>query len=385
MQEAVARLYAHVVRFLIRGMEWYNESRLTHALHSITRPASLRYDDLIIEIKRETRTITNYSITSSQVEQRDMHQKIREIRDLTMRGSRSEHEDVLSKLSSLTAAVAELRESLALDQAVNASARTEFRCKLSDIQLTQALSFISSHCIIDHTSSLRAAMALRDRHRASLKPNNTAFWMSSKLRDWDVSSASSAILLKATFRQRLEIREFCASVVEQLIDNKVISLWVLRDSREYSLLEVFKSLILQALSLDHSSHTDMQFSFQLRKFLDARFDNDFMNILGDVLQHFKLVYIVADTGAMSADDAARCRVYLHQLSERLAERRAQTVVKVIMSSYGPVQQFAEQRAEDVVLEVGRSSARMAKRKRKQCRRRAANVLWTPKRLGNEGG
>ncbi|KAI9687858.1 MAG: hypothetical protein M1822_001939 [Bathelium mastoideum] len=385
MQQAVARLYAHIVRFLIRAMEWYNESKLTHALHSITRPASLHYDDLIMEIKRKTQTMTNYSISKSQLEQRVMHKKIREIRDLTVRGSRCEQEDVLNKLSSLTDIIVQLRESLALDQSVNASARLEFRSKLTDIQLTQALSFVSSQCNIDHTSVLRTTMALRDRRRLSIKTHGTGLWTSPKLRDWDASSASSAMLLKATYRQRLEVRDFCASVIEQLVNHHVVSLWVLRDKREYSLLEVFKSLILQALSLDRALHTDMQFSSQLRKFLDARLDDDYLNILGDLLQHFNLVYIIADTGAMSVDDAVRCRVCLHQLSQRLAEREAQTVVKVIVSSYGPAQGTTQERAEDVVLELGKGSAQMRKRQRRQRGRRSANIPWTPNHVGKGEG
>jgi hypothetical protein len=377
MQQTVAMLYAHIVRFLIRAMEWYEESRLTHVLHSITRPASLRYDDLIKEIQRETKSITDHALASSQAEQRDMHNAIREIRNLSIGKTKSEQEDVLDKLSSLTAMVVQLRESLALDQAVNASARIEFRCRLTDIQITQALSFISLRCNIDHTSTFRTAIAVRDRHRLSSKLNSAQFWTSPKLREWDASLATSTILLSATFRQRLEIRDFCASVVEQLVNNQTVSLWILRDrTREYSLLEVFKSLILQALSLDYTSHTDLQFSFQLQKFLDSHLDEDFVNVLGDILQHFKLVYIIADTGAMSADVADQCSTYLQQLSEGLAKRDAKTVLKIIVSSYGSARKNIQQPARAVMLNVGRTSGRVNKRKSKRHSRKAGNILGT---------
>ena len=363
-------------------MEWYKQFRLDQALYSITRPASLRYDDLITEVKKETQIITNYSMMSSQTEQRDMPGKTREVLNLTTQGNHGEQEDILGKPSSFTTMVAQFRESLVLDQATNASAQTEVRCKPTDIQLDQALSFISSRCNIDHTSCLRAAIALRDGHRSPFNSSIAGFWMSPQLRGWNASSVSSALLLKGTFRQRREIRDFCASVIEQLLDNQAVSLWVLRDEKERSLQEVFKSLILQALSLNYLSHPGAQLNFQLQKFLDAQIDDDYLNILGDVIQHFKLVYIVADIGAMSADEAARCRISLHQLSQRLAGKKAQTVLKIIVSLCGPAKEIAQWQGEDVVLDVGRSSMGMRERKRKQLGRRAGQKLCQPSRPSN---
>lgn len=119
-------------------------------------------------------------------------QIVREIRELSIGKNRSEQEDVLSKLSNLTSMVVQLRESLALDQAVNASSRVELHCRLTDIQLSHALSFISSRCHIDHTSAFRAAIAVRNRHRFPAKLNSACFWTSPKLQEWNASFATSA-------------------------------------------------------------------------------------------------------------------------------------------------------------------------------------------------
>lgn len=388
MQQAVALLYAHIVRFLIRALQWYEEGKLAHALHSITRPASLRYDDLIKEIQRDTQSITSHTIASSQVEQRDMHNEIRAIRslaDLAATRNQDEQQVVHDKLCSLTALVVQLRESIVFEQTVNANARIELRNTLTEIQLTQALAIISSHCNIDHKSNFRASMVLRDRHRFTSKSNGAYFWTSPKLQDWNSSPVSSTILLKATFRERLEVRDFCTNVIEQLFNSRVAALWVLRDRvQEYSVVEVLKSLILQALSLDYSSHTDIAFSFQLRKFLDARFDVDYLNLLGDVLQHFKLVHIITDAEAMHPDAAALCRTYLHQLSQRLSERGAHTVVKVIVSSYGPSQQSAQQPVEDVVLRIGKAFSRRNRRVPKEHFRMAGNLPAASARPGQAG-
>ena len=76
MKQAVADLYAYILRFLIRAQNWYQESKLLHALHSFTRPAELRYADLIEEIEACTRTVDRLASAGAQAEQRDMHLKL---------------------------------------------------------------------------------------------------------------------------------------------------------------------------------------------------------------------------------------------------------------------------------------------------------------------
>lgn len=79
MWHAVVSLYAYIIKFLMRALDWYNESKLRHVVHSITRPAELRYNDLIEEISCSTRRVQDLALASSQAEQRDMHTKIKEL------------------------------------------------------------------------------------------------------------------------------------------------------------------------------------------------------------------------------------------------------------------------------------------------------------------
>ena len=81
MKQAVADLYAYILRFLIRAQGWYQESRILHALHSFTRPAELRYADIIEEIEACTRTVDSLASAGAQAEQRDMHLKLQALID----------------------------------------------------------------------------------------------------------------------------------------------------------------------------------------------------------------------------------------------------------------------------------------------------------------
>jgi hypothetical protein len=73
MTDAVEGLYAHIIRFLIRAHDWYQEGTLRHIVHSVTRPADLRYHDVLEDIEAGSRNIEQLAIAGSQVELRQMH------------------------------------------------------------------------------------------------------------------------------------------------------------------------------------------------------------------------------------------------------------------------------------------------------------------------
>ncbi len=76
MKHAVSELYSYLLKFFIRAHDWYQESTLHHILHSITRPAELRYRDLIHKIDECSRNINRLAVSGAQAEQRDMHKKL---------------------------------------------------------------------------------------------------------------------------------------------------------------------------------------------------------------------------------------------------------------------------------------------------------------------
>lgn len=79
MKQAISELYAHIVRFLIRAHDWYQESKSRHFIHSLTRPIELRYSDIIDEIESSTRTVDILAAAGAQAEQRDVHLKLQEL------------------------------------------------------------------------------------------------------------------------------------------------------------------------------------------------------------------------------------------------------------------------------------------------------------------
>lgn len=84
MESALENVYAYLIKFFIRAIQWYQESPLQHILHSITRPPELRYHDLLEEIDCHSRRIDQLAISGSQAEVRAMHVEINDARATLM-------------------------------------------------------------------------------------------------------------------------------------------------------------------------------------------------------------------------------------------------------------------------------------------------------------
>ncbi|KIW94722.1 uncharacterized protein Z519_04699 [Cladophialophora bantiana CBS 173.52] len=88
-------------------------------------------------------------------------------------------------------------------------------------------------------------------------------------------------------------------IIEYLRQLCIAVLWTLQcRTRASDVTEISKSLIHQALTLDFVSHTDVTFSFELRRYLDASSDDDYVTLLSDLPSHFNLVYITVQVEAL---------------------------------------------------------------------------------------
>jgi hypothetical protein len=89
MQNAISRLYAHIILFLQQAMKWYTMSSAGRAVSSIFKPFELNYQDTVDEIKLCTQTINDIAGLASRAELRDMHINIQtQYRQLRERDSR---------------------------------------------------------------------------------------------------------------------------------------------------------------------------------------------------------------------------------------------------------------------------------------------------------
>lgn len=306
-------LYAHIIRFLIRAWKFYQESKFMHALHSITRPAALRYDDLIKSIQRDAESVRRLAVINSQEEIRSVHNEVRDLKgklEMVIAGQQIGSDAwgrLQGKVDVLTEMLTELRQTQAWANATQAKSQLEIHASMSEIHSSQAMLMLQSQCSIDHKLVLQTASAEQSYYRNRPGTNRTHFWNSNKMRAWNKSSSSCTILLKSTHRERVQIRGFCVEVIQQILNASTalgqstlksfnplsrIVLWALghRD-KTYSLIETLKSLVYQALCFKFTAGNinPTEISFHVTKFRDAYFQEDYLKVLSTLLHEFKLV------------------------------------------------------------------------------------------------
>ena len=360
MKHAVATLYAHIIKFLVQAFSWYEESKIARAIHSITKPAALRYDDTIKAIQSAARNISEQATASSRAEQRVMHHEIRAMRAEVQDGMSRESDDLTNlrlEIHMLKDVINGLKANAVASHTFKESARIQIRHDVSNAQLEEALSVITSSSSLIPEIGLQAATVRRNRHQSIKAVRCAPFWLSPEMQTWNAQPASSSMLLKAAFRDRLQIQDFCTSVIQQLKSNHIATFWVLKSKGQTcSVMEVLKSLVLQALSLDRTMRSDIALSFQLQKLRGIMVAEDWVNLLGELLEHFSLAYIIIEAEAMPPLDAIQLQSDLRELDQGLSARGAKTRIKLLYVIYG-VNSVLSQAQDELMLQVRRTATR----------------------------
>ncbi|KAH0565264.1 hypothetical protein GP486_001345 [Trichoglossum hirsutum] len=330
MKNAVAELYAYLIKFLIRAHDWYQESTLRHLLHSITRPVELRYKDLIEKIAACSRDIDQLAVSGAQAEQRDMHEKL---------------DTALFKLERSDATLLEMREMMTSFQSINSSALLDTNQRLSDLQLSQIIAFVSNTPLPDPTKSYQYSLFMRNRRYRNLRGSTSGpFWFSPKLQAWSSARDSALCMVKGTFHSRFDVKDVCVSMIEQLHNGEIPVIWAMKMGgegvRDTSSVDLFKYLVFQALRLNSTLHTEKSMALSCSRFQSATTEEEWCELLGSALAGIaREVYIVVDLEMLNLSLAPISGNFswpfaFTSLFKKLSDRGFDTRVKVLLFSYG---------------------------------------------------
>ncbi|KAF5484808.1 hypothetical protein CGCS363_v014092 [Colletotrichum siamense] len=76
MQENVAQLYAKILEFSIKAIQFYKKGKLSHSIASIVKPFSLNFKPIIEEIRERSIRVDELAGALSKAEIRDLHVKV---------------------------------------------------------------------------------------------------------------------------------------------------------------------------------------------------------------------------------------------------------------------------------------------------------------------
>ncbi|KAJ5683880.1 uncharacterized protein N7477_000225 [Penicillium maclennaniae] len=346
-----AILYAHIIRFLLRGLEWYEEGSWKRAIHAVTKPAALRYDDIINDIHRTTDKITAYSSAGSQAEQRDIHLKF-------LAAQRMIEENASSSTAGQARILQQLEDLHDLVTATRAE-QAEISRSVFSIQSIQALHVIYSQCSIDHQSCLQMSIGLRNHRRFRQRTKTTPFWKAPRLQSWNQSATSSLLPIKVRIADRKLAQDFCTNIVEQLLSNKIANLWVLTPQRDcHPVIATLKSLIYQTVTFIDEMGAKSNILQYLDRFNHASLDEHFLDVLAGLLRSLRVVFMIVQLEAIDphyAEDFLSC---LHRLIRKLSDSGSATVLRILLLSWSPKNFLSEEgQTQPLKLYMGARSRR----------------------------
>ncbi|UKZ81380.1 hypothetical protein TrVFT333_009152 [Trichoderma virens FT-333] len=359
IRQVIVAIYVHILKFLLRALNWYRESKITHMLQAIKRPTELRYGDLLATISSLSDTMSKIALDSSHAEQRDMHVCVAQIM----------HEQKLTRenITNLITAVSDIKISMVTEQGINASARIEFRQRLSEVQLMQLLSQLSVDGLPDPVKAFQLLLFMSKRRQPKSSSKGAAFWLDSRIQKWNKGKESSLVIINGTWKTRFELQSFCAESIAILRDAKCPVIWAMKALNtnksaggqvHVSTIDLLKYIISQAVSVNKSIHTDAALIPRLMAHIDTKSEEDWITILASVLQGIPLLYIIIDVEVLGQSSGTLTEdfwpaAFLRMFSE-LSARNIGTVVKVALVSYGSplLKNPLRKDCQDLIVSVG---------------------------------
>lgn len=402
IKQVIFEIYSHILEFLLRVLRWYRESKMAHVRQAITKSREHRYGDLLATISSLSDTMSKMALDSSHAEQRDMHRCIAQMmheQRLTRESItelKTEQKLTRENITELTTAVSDMRLSVVTEQGINASARIEFRQKLSEIQLLQLLGQLSVADLPDPIKAFQLLLFMSKKRQPKSSIKGAAFWLDKKIQNWNKGKDSSLVIINGTWKTRLDLQNFCAESIAILLDAKCPVIWALKalnidkmaaDQAQVSTIDLLKYIISQAASVNKNIHTDAALIPRLMAYVDAKSEQDLMNILASILQGIPRLYIIIDVEVLGQNLGTLTKdfwpaSFLRMFSE-LSARNIGTVVKVALISYGSplLKGPLRKDCQDLVVSVG--GVRQTRASVARARNQRSSVVRTRRKVGLE--
>ncbi|KAF4634159.1 hypothetical protein G7Y89_g3948 [Cudoniella acicularis] len=357
MKHTVAMLYACVIRFLHRAMCWYKEGKLKHMVSAFTRPASLRFKDLVEEISELSNRADKLAAASAHAELRDLH-ATHSATKVTV----NELHDNLKTWTSQTSILDELNEvkreqqlsrhliaqmeerilaRLEYHHGIHTSRYIDTNRQIYDLQYSQILASVAStSSLLSPNAALKHCRSMRKHRRLYGVPDLEVKHATPLLQGWASRECSSIILIKGSLTLKNITKDLATDVVDLILKSKTAVVWVLNSPRavpakEPPAIEVLKQLVLQVMQLNTNLMNERSLGISATCFQSAKTEKDWFDLLGSVMAGITRLFIIVDIEASrtrSKGSSTWPAAFL-SLFQKLSARNIKCVVKVALVYY----------------------------------------------------
>jgi len=304
MKKAISMLYAHIIRFFQKAVKWYNRSPAGRAFSAMVKPFELSLKDIVEKINSCSRTVDQIASAAAKAELRMLHQKVIELTQIVM----GEFEHVRRRPAGLT-----VEATHSISNRIHLDLRDQ-RNQIWDLQFSQIKLLLKIEPSPQETLQSSLSMARRRQ-----TPGHQGSIPLSALRLWASSPGSSLLILKASPRAEFHARDVCVDVIRLLHPTHQIP-WFLStqesNRRKLSRIDVLKSLILQAMLLHPNISATQPNGLNVDRFQREHSEIEWADLLCLVLQDFRCLFVVVETGLLADHDS----FLIAQLLQRVVDR-----------------------------------------------------------------
>ncbi|KAK4198766.1 hypothetical protein QBC40DRAFT_283226 [Triangularia verruculosa] len=325
MRDAVARLYAVILRFVVHSVRWYRQSRIKHFLTSITNPWNLDYEPELREVEQHARNIDELAQSASHAELREAHFQIH------LLGSKLDatRHDIRTLTAFVENGFQKMVDSASSNQLLQLRISQDVTCSMamiSQVQLGQILSLSFMECLPTSGQCLAYCRSFWLRRQGS-HPQGRGDMIVQNIKS--KRDSTFMVIQKST---RAEAKDILFESVEALRRCGLPVLWVLRspglqDSTITS-VDVIRMLLYQALEIN-SAAMNTSYPITIAQLKEASTHEEWLLLLKRALRGLPTVYIVVDSDVVehvtSGDKTAATR-FLVEFVKTLGPEKVRFVV-----------------------------------------------------------
>src|SRR5579871_5586175 len=211
------------------------------------------------------------------------------------------------------------------------SALLDTNRRTCEIQLSQIMSF-AAQSPLPSPDICRRYHSLRRDQRRRRNVGDIPLRDEPKLHTWAAERTCSQLAICGSFEERHMTRDFAVDAIDLITTAHVPVVWALSfqglDSGAGGPLDVLKYLVSQVLQLNHTLLNERSAALSAARFQSAKSCQDWLNLLGSVLQGLEQIYIIIDLDVLGQglrEDIPWPDLFI-QLADGLSARSLHTIV-----------------------------------------------------------
>ncbi|KAI4612434.1 hypothetical protein J4E80_007167 [Alternaria sp. BMP 0032] len=342
MEAALSRLYAHLILFFHRCVQWYNRSSLGRLRSAITSPFELDYQELVEQIQLSSKAVDDLASAGSRAEIRDVrvlaelqNQQTREI-DLKLLEMLERQKDFEARMIQLlykTDSQSSVMKRIGVD--VCTMSQTVFRLEFSGV-----MQFFEPK-VLPETALLKVRSLVRRDRTASLPSPNDQKVRKTVL-DWAFGKGSSLLVVQVGIRAQKQAKDLATNVIQNMKFGSQRVFWNLplgcSSSDAQTIEELFRGIIFQVLQHSGDLFNSCAEQLNLSKVHATHTEREWVDLVCLLFSKLPTAFVIIETEALQKayrhdpSWSERLREYLQLIADRSSEAGCE--LKILVALYG---------------------------------------------------